>query len=310
MNFTRRDFLRAAAALAASRSLVARGAEQLQQVLAGESNAPVVWLQGQACSGCSVSLLNSVYYTTIDDLLLNRIDLEFHATLMAGTGQLASDAAMAAQATPGYVLVVEGAIPTGASGKYCQLWPGMTMLNAVQTFSANAGWVLAVGACAAYGGIPGGSMNITVPGTPNPTGAVPVSGIIGTPSKLINIPGCPAHPDWIVGTILYLLEHGAAPALDANRRPTMFYGNRIHDYCSERRKHCTKKFANRLGEEGCLERVGCKGQSTYSDCYSRKWNSGAANTYGVNWCIGARTPCHGCVEPQFPDGMSPFFLDW
>jgi len=37
------------------------------------------------------------------------------------------------------------------------------------------------------------------------------------------------------------------------------------------------------------------------------WNCGGASQKGVNFCIGAGSPCQGCTQPNFPDGMSPFF---
>ena len=57
-----------------------------------------------------------------------------------------------------------------------------------------------------------------------------------------------------------------------------------------------------------MEFLGCKGKHTHSDCPIRKWNAGDANRYGVNWCVEARSPCLGCVNPNFPDGMSPFYV--
>jgi len=76
---------------------------------------------------------------------------------MAAAGDPAVSAAQAAQAAGGHILVVEGAIATGASGKYCTVWPGMTILNAVQAFSQGAGFILAVGSCAAFGGVTAGT---------------------------------------------------------------------------------------------------------------------------------------------------------
>jgi hydrogenase small subunit len=126
---------------------------------------------------------------------------------------------------------------------------------------------------------------------------------------LVNLPGCPAHPDWLVGTIVYLLVNQHAPPLDEHRRPLEYFGRRIHDNCSNRREYCGEGvFADQLSGEGCMEFLGCKGKKTYSDCPMRKWNAGAAGKYGVNWCIGAKSPCLGCVEPNFPDGMSPFYV--
>ena len=300
MNISRRDLLKASAAVVAAPGLTASAIAKLEQILAGEAAAPVVWLQGESCSGCSVSLLNSIYYTTIDDLLLNVIDLEFHPTVMAAAGDLAMGAAEEAQSAGGYVLVVEGAVPTGDNGRYCHVWPGMTMEQAVIDFAEGADFILAVGTCAAYGGMAGGS--------PNPTRAQGLGEILGDDSRLINIPGCPAHPDWIVGTIAYLLTNGQAPPLDSDGRPLEYFGERIHHNCPNRHKHLySGPEAATLSEDGCLKKIGCRGQWTYADCFMRKWNSGEAASFGVNWCIGARTPCQGCVEPSFPDGMSPFF---
>ena len=25
------------------------------------------------------------------------------------------------------------------------------------------------------------------------------------------------------------------------------------------------------------------------------------------WCVGANSPCHGCVEPEFVDGYGPMY---
>jgi hydrogenase small subunit len=293
--------MKAWAAVAAAYRLGQSGAAALEAALSGQTKTPVVWLQGAGCNGDSVSLLNTMYYMTADQLLLNTVELNYHPTVMAAAGDLAVSAAEAREAAGGYVLVVEGAVPTGSSGRFCRIWEGMTMQDAVIKYSANAAFVLAVGACATYGGIPGGA--------PNPTGAKGVSAVLGNSSKIVNIPGCPAHPDWIVGTIAYIQTHGQAPPLDADRRPTMFFGKRIHDYCHERHTHCGgSKAAAALGSRGCMEGFGCKGPKTYADCYMRKFNNAAAGEFGVNWCIGSRSPCIGCVQPDFPDGLAPFFI--
>ena len=154
MIVTRRDFLKASAALGGALALKATGLMQLQKALAAWGGPPVVWLQGQGCTGCSVSLLNTIHYMTIDALMINTLDVKFHPTVMAAAGNLG--VAAAAGAPSGYVLVIEGAIPRGAGGDYCHIWPGMTMLDAVETFAQNAGVVLAVGTCACYGGMSAG----------------------------------------------------------------------------------------------------------------------------------------------------------
>ena len=157
MRISRRDFLKAAAAATIAGRLTASALAELQKVLRVEGAPRVIWLQGAGCDGCAISFLNSVHYATVDDLLVNTLDVEFQSNLMAATGDLAISAANAAGAAPGYILVIEGSIPTGASGKYCRLWPGVSMHDGLLSFSTNASFIIALGACATYGGVTGGA---------------------------------------------------------------------------------------------------------------------------------------------------------
>jgi hydrogenase small subunit len=287
---------------AAALGLTTSGLLRLEKVLAAEGAPPVVWLQAQDCTACSVSLLNSVRYETVDNLLLNTIDLNFHTTLMAAAGDMAVAAAEDTLNRGGYILVVDGGIPTAEGGRYCYLWEGMTALDGVKAFAAKASWILAVGTCASYGGV--------CAGAPNPTGAQSAGQVLGNPANLINLPGCPPHPDWMVGTIAYLLGQGVAPQLDSYRRPTGYYGNVIHEQCPLHDRYYEEGiFAPYPSGTGCLRKLGCRGPNTRADCPSRRWNAGDATSTGVNWCIGAGGPCYGCTDPTFPDGMSPFFTN-
>jgi hydrogenase small subunit len=298
MELTRRDFLRASSALATAFGLETYGFVSPAEAAVTAGGLPVVWLQAQACTGCSVSLLNTIYYMSAADLLTNTLSVEYHSTLMAAAGDLAVAAAQAALNAKGYVLVVEGAIPTASQGKYCYVWPGMTAMAAVQQFATNARFILAVGTCSSYGGVPAAAA-----APANPTGVKPLSAIVGV-TRTINLPGCPAHPDWIVGTVAYLLKNGKAPSLDSLRRPKSFYPQIIHEDCPY---HDYFEGEGGKGYGPCRYGVGCKGPQTVCDCKTRKWNGAAANTPGVNWCMGSGTPCIGCTEPGFPDGMSPFY---
>jgi hydrogenase small subunit len=294
----RRDFLKASSALAAALGMKMAGLVALQREALGletdDGGTPVVWLQGQSCTGCSVSLLNSIYYHTIEDLALNTLDIDFHPQLSSAAGNLAVSAAEKAYRRGGYVLVVEGAVPTAAGGRYCTLWPGLTALDGVLRYAGRAALVLAVGTCASYGGMAAGA--------PNPTGAKGVGDVLNR-TGIVNIPGCPAHPDWIVGTVAYVLANNQPPALDGRGRPRIFYGDNVHEKCPLRERD----EADRLGDPGCLEELGCRGPRTWCDCPTRHWNAAGKGQVGINWCIGAGCPCHGCTEPGFPDGMSPFY---
>jgi len=82
--------------------------------------------------------------------------------------------------------------------------------------------IVAVGSCAAFGGLPNAQ--------PNPTGAVAVSDIVKD-KPIINISGCPPIPAVITGVLAHYLTFGELPALDELGRPKAFYGETIHDRC-------------------------------------------------------------------------------
>lgn len=259
----------------------------------GKGRLPVIWFQAQACSGCTVSFLDT-QYPGVDDVLIEIITLEFNPVIMGATGDLAMSVIdrMIAEEKGKYIFVVDGSIPTGADGLYCTFGEKdgnpMTTLDWVKNIAASSMAVVAVGSCAAWGGIPSAP--------PNPTGAVPVTKIVKD-KPIINIPGCPPHPDWMVGTIVNVLKYGI-PELDDLNRPTMFFGTDklIHDNCELRQYFDTGIFAKDFGDKGCLYELGCKGPVAHCDASTRGWNS------GVNWCNRSGGPCIGCTEPFFPGG--------
>lgn len=271
---------------------------------------PVIWFAGAACTGCSVSVLNSlspnIKNVLVDEVVPGKhVNLRFHPNVMAGQGKIAVEVIDTTEKEKkgGYVLVVEGAVPTAKDGHYCMVGKANgeeeSMLSRTLSLGANALAVIALGTCAAYGGIPAGA--------PNPSGCKSVSEVfaehkISTP--VVNIPGCPPHPDWFVGTVASILLLGLAKVaedLDEFLRPRAFFGNCIHENCERRAYYDENKFAKKFGEPGCLYELGCKGPVSHSDCSIRRWNS------GVNWCIQAGSPCIGCCEPGFPDIVAPFY---
>ena len=270
---------------------------------------PAIWIAGAACSGCSVSLLNtinpSIQNVLVDPVLPNKhVSLTFHATVMAGQGEPVLRAMHdTAQKKPGgYLLIVDGSIPTGEDGLYCTIGElkgkHVTMKDMVKELARDALCVIAVGTCAAFGGIPKGS--------PNPTGAKSVMEFFkdeGINKPLVNISGCPPHPDWMVGTIAHILLKGipGEDEVDEKLRPLAFFEKLIHDSCPRRAYFDAGQFAHHTSEPGCLYEIGCKGPYTYADCPTRQWNN------GVNWCIGAGAQCIGCVEPDFIDTFEPLF---
>jgi hydrogenase small subunit len=299
MSVTRRDFLKVCGGTA---TFLGLSKLQVLEALAQakEGKPAVLWIQGAGCTGCSVSLLNAVD-PDIAKVLLEIISLKFHPTVMASSGEMAMDKLYdAAKTYDGkYFLVVEGGVPTGANGRYCivgeRKGKEITMLELTKRMGQRAAGVLAVGACAAFGGIPAAK--------PNPTGVKSVQQIFkdsGIKTPLINIGGCPPHPTWMVGTIAHILTKGI-PELDGYKRPKLFFQNNIHDNCPYLKYYDQQKFAKNWGEkDACRVKLGCKGPDTNADCYKKIWNN------GVNWCVD-NAICIGCVEPTFPDGVSPLY---
>ncbi len=270
---------------------------------------PVIWIQGSGCSGCSVSTLNalspSIFNTLIDEIVPgSHISLVFHSTLMAGAGEPAITAMTRAEKEhkSGYILVIEGSLSVGENGAFAVVGETegrhLIMTDLVARLASQALTVICLGSCSSFGGIPGGE--------PNPTGIISTEAFLesqGIQTSLINVPGCPPHPDWFLGTVADLIIHGPPETqeLDELKRPKSFFGKLIHEQCQRRAYFDAGKFAGKLGEEGCLLKLGCKGPYTYGDCPIRQWNS------GVNWCIDCGAPCIGCCEPEFPDKFSPIY---
>jgi hydrogenase small subunit len=286
------------------------GVDQPAQAAAPQKVAeiPVLWMSTGSCSGCSVSLLNSAS-PSIQELLLGQVlpgshlSLGFHATVMAAAGEMAMDTLKqyANDHKGKYVLVVDGATASKEEGIYCAIGETkdgkpITGYRHVRDLGRNALAVLAVGSCSSFGGIPAAG--------PNPTEALSVQDLysrerITTP--VANIPGCPPHPDWIVGSVASLLLGGVeALKLDEQGRPGAFFSECIHDNCAYRGHFDKGDFAEHFGEHGCLVKLGCKGPITYADCPTRKFNN------GTNWCVEAGHPCIGCCHPEFPFETSLF----
>ena len=80
--------------------------------------------------------------------------------------------------------------------------------------------MIAIGSCASFGG--------PYAADPNPSRSLPVHKVLKD-IQVINVPGCPAHPDWFVGTLSHVILYGM-PNLDAYGRPRMFYEHTLHDF--------------------------------------------------------------------------------
>lgn len=296
---SRRQFLKlctvSAAAVGLSQIWVPAIAEAFRKAAGGDP--PIIWLQGSACNGCSTSLINTAN-PGMKELFTDIINMPFHLgyTSQAGSGLIGNLRQIAGKSKGNFILVVEGALPKAANGAYNIIGEDatgqqITLTGLLSELGQQAKTVVAVGSCASYGGISAAD--------PNPAECVGLEKIVDV-QKVLNVPGCPPHPDWIVGTLSHLLLFGM-PEQDRYGRPTMFYRGLIHNNCPRRQHFDNSIFAQQFGDEGCLLQLGCKGPLAQGDCSTRLWNGASS------WCVGANAPCIGCTDPGFPDLTMPFY---
>ncbi|MCO4845506.1 MAG: hydrogenase small subunit [Sulfurovum sp.] len=257
------------------------------------NKVPIIWLELADCSGNSEAFIKSSH-PGIEDLIFDYISLDYHELLMSASGDQSESVLENIIKTQkgAYVLIVEGAIPMAMEGKYLRIGPkGETGLALLQKCAKDAALILSVGSCAFDGGV--------VAAAPNPTGAVGVSEALGR-NDIVNLPGCPANPVNIVGTLLSYLMFEELPALDQFNRPLWAYGERIHDNCERRGHFELGEFVKEWGDEGakkgwCLFEMGCKGPYTHANCPTMKFNQ------GTSWPVQGGHGCMGCVEKGFFD---------
>lgn len=282
----------------------------------------LIWLPMAADTGCTISMLqasNPDLIAAVEDL---QVSADFWQALMTpdydmgwiAAGYTSEDKSQvplmnaAFGDAPVDVLVVEGtpqvgAPPGGTPGDYCTIGERngkpVNAYELLQKLAAKANYVVAVGQCSAFGGIPAAKGNVTQ-AVPVRT-ALDMAGVT-TKNPVINLAGCPAHPDWTLVTLASVLQ-GFTPELDELGRPKAFYSHIIHDGCPRRGAYGKGQFAQTFDDPiGCYWKLGCKGPITQSACSVTKWNG------GTGFCTQTGPMCWGCMHPNYPDPpTSPFF---
>ncbi len=264
MRITRRQFIKFISATAAAMGLGQVELAKMAEVLAKPSalgTVPVLWIQNQVCGGCITAFagvfagevdytdlngdniydttglvqakaLNSPGYaagsnassSTVDDVLIDVIDLKFMNVIMGPAGELAAsilDYYKNTAAGGSFVAIIDGTIPN--EDKYCGLgYLGgheIASPTDVQAIAEKAALVIAYGTCASFGGIPAG-MNRKYDatneryegGTTTSTafaGPVPDDWAVNSYNllqKVVRIPTCPGHPEALLLTVVDALE--------------------------------------------------------------------------------------------------------
>ncbi len=265
--------------------------------------ANLLWLQGGACSGNTMSFLDAQEPTVVELVTDFGINILWHPSIGLEIGDQVST--LLNDILDGKIqldiFVFEGSIIQGPNGTgTMNYFADRPMKDWVKELAAVTQFTVAIGDCATWGGIP------AVP--PNPSESTGMQflkkkkgGILGADyvSKgglpVINIPGCPAHPDW-VSQILVAVATGRIKdvLVDDYHRPKTFFTDFVQSGCTNVRNFIQKEDGGFGRRGGCLfYEVGCRGPMTRASCNNILWNRQSSKTR-------ANHPCLGCTEPGFP----------
>jgi hydrogenase small subunit len=279
----------------------------------------VVWLtSGLGCDGDSVAM-TAATSPSLEDLLhgvlpgMPRLVI-YNPLLAYETGEEFMRAfwRAAAGALDPFVLVLEGSVPNeqingeghwAAFGIDPESGQPIPTCIWIDRLAPRAAAVLALGTCAAYGGIP------AMRG--NPTGAMGLRDYLGATWRshrglpIINLPGCPVQPDNITETLLHISLHlaGMEPALDLDQqgRPRWLFERTVQESCGRAGFAEQGEFAHTHADRrGCLVKLGCKGPVTKCNVPIRGWVN------GIGGCPNVGGICMACTMPGFPDKFMPF----
>ena len=278
----------------------------------------VIWMtSGLGCDGDTVSM-TAASNPSLEDLLRGALPgipplIIYNPFFAYETGEdfmRAWTDAAAGKLDP-FILVLEGSVPNdevngeghwAAFGVDRATGQPITTCTWIDRLAPKAAAVLALGTCAAYGGIPAMRNN--------PTGAMGLRDYLGwnwlsrVELPIVNLPGCPAQPDNITETLLSLVLHltGMGPPLelDEQGRPQRFFARTAHESCDRVGYAEHGRFAEGPGEGGCLVKLGCNGPVVKCNVPIRGWVN------GIGGCPNVGGICMACTMPGFPDKYMPF----
>lgn len=272
----------------------------------GREMLNLLWLQSGGCGGCSLSLLCAEgpdLYTALESA---GIHLLWHPSLSEASNR--EFVALLERIIDGELrldlLCLEGSVVRGpdGSGMFHRLaGTGKPMMAWIEALARVAGHVLAAGSCAAYGGI-------TAAGG-NPSEACGLQydesvegGLLGKGFRdpgglpVINIAGCPVHPNWVTETLMQIADGDLrAEDLDEWGRPRSYADHLVHHGCPRNEYYEYKASAEKPSDLGCMmEHMGCLGTQAHADCNTRLWN-------GEGSCLRGGYACINCTAPGFEE---------
>jgi hydrogenase small subunit len=278
----------------------------------------VLWLtSGLGCDGDSVAM-TSATSPSIEDLLRGCLPgmppLILHNPMLSyenGADFVRAFHDAAEGLIEPFILVLEGSVPNeeingdghwSGFGVDSETGQPITVTTWIDRLAPRADALLALGTCAAYGGIPAMRNN--------PTGAMGLRDYLGWQwvsrrgMPIVNLPGCPVQPDNITEMLLALILHVAQmapmPELDAQGRPRRLFSRTVHETCNRAGLAEAGEFSRSHGDGQCLVKLGCKGPVVKCNVPIRGWSA------GIGGCPNVGGICMACTMPGFPDKYMPF----
>ncbi len=239
----------------------------------------LLWLQGLTCNANTHSFLN------LSNLqqLLDRFEILLHPVLKSTKSpdeiyhtKIRCD-----------ILIFEGTYDPLMKRN------GVLISELIRHYAKNAKIIIALGSCASFGGMfkassPERNSGLIFNEKEN------FGPLLDYAEKIVNISGCPIHPQWLEYVLLMIAEDKTIE-LDSLHRPIELYSNLAHHGCTRNEYFEWKVDSKDFGEkEGCLfYKQGCRAPMTHATCNKILWNDVSSKTR-----VG--TPCFGCTEADFP----------
>jgi len=279
----------------------------------------LIWLGGASCEGCTVSVTGATH-PRLEQLVggsipgLPRVEL-VHSLLSVESGtEWVENLLMAerGQLDAPYIITWEGSVmdeSLAGTGSFSGVGQDLATGRPIPTsewldrLAPGAAAVVAVGTCAAFGGIPAAAGN--------PTGARGLSDHLGDAYRsaiglpVVNIPGCAPlgdnYTELVAALLLHLNGLAPPPELDALGRPAWLFSDTVHSTCARLGYYEQGVFSTEPGTSACLVELGCWGPVVQCNIAER----GVID--GQGGCMTMGGVCIGCTMPGFPDRFSPLF---
>nr|WP_295469410.1 HupU protein [Mesorhizobium sp.] len=266
----------------------------------------LLWLQSGGCGGCTLSLIGAEGPDLLTTFAAAGIEVLWHPSLSVETGwsAIAIMHKVVSGEIPLDILCLEGSVMRGPNGTgrfHMLAGTERPVMDWISDLAAVAGHVVAVGSCAAFGGITAAGAN-HVEACGLAYDGAERGGLLGhgflarSGLPVINVAGCPIHPDWLTEA-LHQIAAGRFDRshIDEWERPVSYTNHLVHHGCSRNEFYEFKASAERLCDLGCMmENLGCKGTQARADCNIRPWN-------GSGSCIDGGYPCINCTSPGFEE---------